>query len=93
MALVHSRIYRVFYGCPYSQGALGSKYLLHTQKGINHHFDVYKVPMKECQELYNAPPITWPARFEGYEGQGKSTLWLITSTSIPDSKDPWNNID
>ncbi|XP_048586344.1 probable inactive tRNA-specific adenosine deaminase-like protein 3 [Nematostella vectensis] len=40
MALVHSRIRRVFYSCGDSiRGALGSKYKLHTQKALNHHFE------------------------------------------------------
>ena len=43
MALLHSRIRRVFY-ChrnPFC-GALGSQYKLHVQKGLNHHFEVYE---------------------------------------------------
>ncbi|XP_031554072.1 probable inactive tRNA-specific adenosine deaminase-like protein 3 isoform X2 [Actinia tenebrosa] len=53
MALVHSRIRRVFYGCKDpSVGALGSKYRLHTQDGLNHHFEVFcGILEKECSEL------------------------------------------
>lgn len=52
MALVHSRIQRVFYGASHLDGALGSKYQVHTQPGLNHHFDVYKsVLEQECFEL------------------------------------------
>lgn len=41
MALVHSRIGRVFYGCRDEQdGALGAKYSLNTQPLINHRFEV-----------------------------------------------------
>ena len=50
MALVHSRIGRVFYGClnP-STGGLGSQYKIHTQQGINHHFEVYsRVLEQQC---------------------------------------------
>ncbi|KAM9850521.1 putative inactive tRNA-specific adenosine deaminase-like protein 3 [Aulostomus maculatus] len=52
MALLHSRIGRVFYGTAFTDGALGSKYKIHTQKGLNHHFEVYKgVLIKQCQDL------------------------------------------
>ena len=52
MALVHSRILRVFYGTSHPDGALGTKYQIHTQPGINHHFDVYKgVLEQECCKL------------------------------------------
>ncbi|XP_013381410.1 probable inactive tRNA-specific adenosine deaminase-like protein 3 [Lingula anatina] len=42
MALVHSRISRVFYNTASESGALGTKYKIHVQKGLNHHFEVYK---------------------------------------------------
>ena len=43
MALVHSRIHRVFYAIPSAdQGALGSRFLVHTQPSINHHFQVVR---------------------------------------------------
>ncbi|KAM7380876.1 hypothetical protein PAMP_004146 [Pampus punctatissimus] len=52
MALVHSRIGRVFYGCTFVDGALGTKYKIHCQKDLNHRFDVYKgVLEKECEDL------------------------------------------
>lgn len=52
MALVHSRISRVFYGVASPDGALGTKYKIHCQKGLNHHFDVYKGVMRQaCEEL------------------------------------------
>ncbi|XP_033734132.1 probable inactive tRNA-specific adenosine deaminase-like protein 3 isoform X3 [Pecten maximus] len=56
MALVHSRIGRVFYGSPFPQeGALGSKYKLHTQTGLNHHYQVFcDVLEAECEHLYDA---------------------------------------
>lgn len=54
MALVHSRVSRVFYGSSTIDGALGSKYKLHTQKEINHRFDVFKgVLQKDCDQLDN----------------------------------------
>ena len=44
MALVHSRIRRVFYkySCPL-WGALGTHYNIHSLRSLNHHFRVYKV--------------------------------------------------
>jgi tRNA-specific adenosine deaminase 3 len=42
MALLHSRIRRVFYHYLNPCGALGSKYKLHVQQGFNHHFEVYQ---------------------------------------------------
>ncbi|XP_077435947.1 putative inactive tRNA-specific adenosine deaminase-like protein 3 [Vanacampus margaritifer] len=55
MALVHSRIARVFYGAAFADGALGTKYKIHTQKDLNHRFDVYKGVMKQrCEEELNS---------------------------------------
>lgn len=52
MALVHSRISRVFYGAASADGALGTKYKIHCRKELNHHFDVYKGVMSQtCEEL------------------------------------------
>ncbi|KAM9803534.1 probable inactive tRNA-specific adenosine deaminase-like protein 3 [Syngnathus typhle] len=52
MALVHSRIARVFYGAAFADGALGTKFKLHALKDLNHRFDVYKGVMgQECEEL------------------------------------------
>ncbi len=52
MALVHSRINRVFYGAPSADGALGSKYKIHCQKDLNHHFEVFKgVMLNACEAL------------------------------------------
>lgn len=42
MALLHSRIRRVFYLVSRSDGALGSRYKLHAAKLLNHHFEVYR---------------------------------------------------
>jgi len=41
MALVHSRIGRVFYINHSEDGALGTRYKLHTLAALNHRFDVY----------------------------------------------------
>ncbi|XP_026872234.2 probable inactive tRNA-specific adenosine deaminase-like protein 3 [Electrophorus electricus] len=52
MALVHSRINRAFYGTTSADGALGTKYKIHCQKNLNHHFEVYKgVMLQACTEL------------------------------------------
>ncbi|XP_037645858.1 probable inactive tRNA-specific adenosine deaminase-like protein 3 isoform X1 [Sebastes umbrosus] len=52
MALVHSRIGRVFYGTASADGAVGTKYKIHSQKDLNHHFEVYKgVLGKQCEDL------------------------------------------
>ncbi|XP_070181007.1 probable inactive tRNA-specific adenosine deaminase-like protein 3 isoform X2 [Littorina saxatilis] len=42
MALLHSRVSRVFYSQPRRDGALGSRYKLHTLPSLNHHFDVFR---------------------------------------------------
>lgn len=53
MALVHSRINRVFYGAPSADGALGTKYKIHCQKDLNHRFEVFKgVMLNACEALY-----------------------------------------
>ncbi|XP_040913750.1 probable inactive tRNA-specific adenosine deaminase-like protein 3 [Toxotes jaculatrix] len=52
MALVHSRIGRVFYGAASADGALGTKFKIHSQKDLNHRFEVYKgVLRKQCEDL------------------------------------------
>lgn len=55
MALVHSRINRVFYAAVTADGALGSRYKIHCQKDLNHHFEVYKgVMLQACEELLDS---------------------------------------
>ncbi|XP_030642254.1 putative inactive tRNA-specific adenosine deaminase-like protein 3 [Chanos chanos] len=52
MALVHSRISRVFYGATAVDGALGTKYKIHTHTDLNHHFEVFRgIMLHECQNL------------------------------------------
>ncbi|KAG2183986.1 hypothetical protein INT44_008997 [Umbelopsis vinacea] len=41
MALLHSRIGRVFYHKPSRTGALGTVYKIHSHKSLNHHFKVF----------------------------------------------------
>ncbi|XP_064623551.1 probable inactive tRNA-specific adenosine deaminase-like protein 3 isoform X2 [Lineus longissimus] len=43
MALVHSRMNRVFYVSRQCNGALGSRYKLHVNKGLNHHYEVFRI--------------------------------------------------
>ncbi|EGC36609.1 hypothetical protein DICPUDRAFT_77728 [Dictyostelium purpureum] len=55
MALVHSRIKRVVYGSSGIDGGLGSYLKIHTEKSLNHRFEVYKDFMKdECDSIYNS---------------------------------------
>ena len=58
MALIHSRIRRVFYGCTDSvTGALGSRYKIHTLAGLNHHFEVFcGVLEEECRTVFEGNP-------------------------------------
>ncbi|KAK9397936.1 putative inactive tRNA-specific adenosine deaminase-like 3 [Crotalus adamanteus] len=42
MALVHSRIQRVFYGAPSPQGALGTTHHIHNRKDLNHRYEVFR---------------------------------------------------
>jgi tRNA(Arg) A34 adenosine deaminase TadA len=43
MALVHSRVGRVVFAIPEPRrGALGSRYSLHCQQGLNHHYRVFQ---------------------------------------------------
>ncbi|EGG24877.1 cytidine deaminase-like protein [Cavenderia fasciculata] len=55
MALVHSRIERVIYGSQqHNGGGLGSCFRIHTEKSVNHKFQVYRGLMeKECLELFS----------------------------------------
>ncbi|XP_050074889.1 probable inactive tRNA-specific adenosine deaminase-like protein 3 [Anopheles maculipalpis] len=43
MALVHSRVRRVFYHHPTPRGALGTLTKLHTVKDLNHHYEVFRI--------------------------------------------------
>lgn len=53
MALVHSRIGRVFYGTASADGALGTKFKVHSQRDLNHRFQVFKgVLSKQCEDLH-----------------------------------------
>ena len=41
MSLIHSRIRRLFYRHKTSDGALGSKFSIHTLESLNHHFEAF----------------------------------------------------
>ncbi|KAI7902793.1 cytidine deaminase-like protein [Cokeromyces recurvatus] len=48
MALVHSRVSRVFYSIPSKTGSLGTNYKIHSHSSLNHHYRVFKhVLLKE----------------------------------------------
>ncbi|XP_028847185.1 putative inactive tRNA-specific adenosine deaminase-like protein 3 [Denticeps clupeoides] len=52
MALLHSRIGRVFYGSASADGAFGTKYKIHTHKDLNHRFEVFKGVLQQvCSDL------------------------------------------
>uniref|UniRef100_H2YHC7 CMP/dCMP-type deaminase domain-containing protein n=1 Tax=Ciona savignyi TaxID=51511 RepID=H2YHC7_CIOSA len=52
MALLHSRIKRVFYGTSFVGGGFGSSYKLNTIKELNHRFEVFQgVLENECSRL------------------------------------------
>jgi len=47
MALLHSRVQRVFYKHKNrSNGGLGTKYEIHCETGLNHHFDVFQMKLE-----------------------------------------------
>ncbi|XP_060111495.1 probable inactive tRNA-specific adenosine deaminase-like protein 3 [Heteronotia binoei] len=52
MALVHSRIERVFYGAPSPHGALATKFHIHSCKNLNHRYEVYRGILEDrCRNL------------------------------------------
>ncbi|KAM3821250.1 putative inactive tRNA-specific adenosine deaminase-like protein 3 [Vipera latastei] len=52
MALVHSRIQRVFYGAPSPQGALGTTHHIHSRKDLNHRYEVFRGILEDqCKRL------------------------------------------
>ncbi|XP_075763303.1 putative inactive tRNA-specific adenosine deaminase-like protein 3 isoform X2 [Pelodiscus sinensis] len=52
MALVHSRIQRVFYGVASPHGALGTRYRIHGRKDLNHRYEVFRGILEgPCQRL------------------------------------------
>lgn len=52
MALIHSRVKRVFYGTKVRKGALGTSSKLHTIRELNHHYVVFCGLLEErCRDL------------------------------------------
>lgn len=52
MALIHSRIKRVFYSISTEKGALGSIAKIHTIKSLNHHYEVFRgLLYRKCKLL------------------------------------------
>lgn len=52
MALVHSRMQRVFYGAPSPDGGLGTRFRLHTRSDLNHRFRVFHGVLEgQCRRL------------------------------------------
>ena len=52
MALLHSRISRVFYGVASQAGGFGSAYKIHALKQFNHRFQVFKgILESDCKQL------------------------------------------
>ncbi|XP_066133131.1 probable inactive tRNA-specific adenosine deaminase-like protein 3 isoform X2 [Saccopteryx bilineata] len=52
MALVHSRVQRVFYGAPSPDGALGTRFRIHARPDLNHRFQVFHGVLEaQCLQL------------------------------------------
>ena len=48
MALVHSRVRCVCYCMPDTvHGALGGSFKLHSQRSLNHHYTVFRIPLAQ----------------------------------------------
>lgn len=60
MALLHSRVAKIFYGAPNTKaGVLGSKAVLHALPGLNHRYQVWcGILEKECIEIVQNSPVT-----------------------------------
>lgn len=51
MALVHSRVARVFYSIPSKTGSLGTNYKIHAHPSLNHHYRVFRNVLKNTTEF------------------------------------------
>lgn len=59
MALVHSRVKRIFYGCSSIDGGLESLTSIHLLKGINHRFEVFGgILEKECKIVSSSNDVS-----------------------------------
>jgi tRNA(Arg) A34 adenosine deaminase TadA len=52
MALLHSRIGRVFYRKPTKTGALGTVYKIHSHRSLNHHVMTCEKSQDEAENSY-----------------------------------------
>ncbi|CAG2065719.1 unnamed protein product [Timema podura] len=58
MALVHSRVRRVFYGSPTQSGALGTNAVVHCLKGLNHRYEVFRgVLARRCEDVWRSATV------------------------------------
>lgn len=57
MALVHSRVSRVFYSIPSHTGALGTNYKIHAHPSLNHHYRVFKNVLLDTVETKLCPSL------------------------------------
>uniref|UniRef100_A0A8D0DM21 Adenosine deaminase tRNA specific 3 n=1 Tax=Salvator merianae TaxID=96440 RepID=A0A8D0DM21_SALMN len=63
MALVHSRIERVFYGTPSPHGALGTQFHIHRRKDLNHRYEVFRgVLESQCRSLAQISALKEPEK-------------------------------
>ncbi|XP_050429498.1 probable inactive tRNA-specific adenosine deaminase-like protein 3 [Adelges cooleyi] len=60
MALVHSRVKRVFYGCTSVDGGLESLTRVHLLKGINHRFNVFAGVLEEESKTVSSSAVLVP---------------------------------
>jgi len=51
MALVHSRAKRVFFVKNSENGALATRFQLHSVRELNHHYEVFQFTTKEDEDL------------------------------------------
>jgi len=59
MALLHSRVGRVFYLSDNPiNGGLSSLYKLHAEEGLNHHFEVYRVVDLNKEDVGSGSDVT-----------------------------------
>ncbi|KAG1086178.1 hypothetical protein G6F42_021094 [Rhizopus arrhizus] len=52
MALVHSRVSRVFYSIPSKTGSLGTNYKIHAHASLNHHYRVFRHVLKDTAATF-----------------------------------------
>ena len=90
MALLHSRIGRVFFSCPNtSSGGLCSQYKIHTVKRLNHHFQVLGVHqhVKEEKKIHKTGAMCFNVRVWGnarrcHTAMGLSSDFFSSSLSM-----------